>query len=296
VKAAEAALAAAEDAERQIRNQMNAQENQHAAAQAEFIQAEKDYHRFEALYREGSVAAEKRDQARTAYKTTQAEAQAAEARIAALKASLAGVGQDIDRAKANLASAQSSRYNVEIQRYRLDSLKAQRDQYKADLQAARLNLSYCTIPAPLDGYVDQKWVQIGDSIAPGQALMAVVPLQAAYLEANFKETELTQVRLGQPAKIQADIYPGYTYEGKVAGIGAGTGAAFSLLPPENASGNWIKIVQRVPVKIVLNSPPPPEYPLRVGLSLTVTIDTSDRSGKTLIPDDAPSKAVSSIAP
>jgi membrane fusion protein (multidrug efflux system) len=178
----------------------------------------------------------------------------------------------------------------------LDSLKAQRDQYKAELDTARLNLSYCTLPAPVDGYVDQKWVQVGDRIAPGQALMAVVPLQAAYVEANFKETELTDVRLGQPAKIRADIYPGFAYRGRVAGIGAGTGAAFSLLPPENATGNWIKIVQRVPVKIVLNTPPPPERPLRVGLSLTVTIDTGDRSGGTLIAESGAKRAVSGTVP
>ncbi|MGE5257280.1 MAG: efflux RND transporter periplasmic adaptor subunit [Hyphomicrobiales bacterium] len=296
VQAAEDSLAAARDTEQQTRSQLDALQSQYDAARAEFIRARKDYNRFEALYRQGSVAAEKRDQARTAYKTTRAGMNAAGDRIAALKASLAGIGQDIDRAKANLASAQSTRYNVDIQRYRLDSLKAQRDQYKADLDAARLNLSYCTIPAPLDGYVDQKWVQVGDSIAPGQALMAVVPLQAVYVEADFKESELAHVRLGQPAKIRADIYPAYTYEGRVAGIGAGTGAAFSLLPPENATGNWIKIVQRVPVKIVLNAPPPPEHPLRVGLSSTVTIDTRDRSGGTLISEEETKKAVSAIAP
>jgi membrane fusion protein (multidrug efflux system) len=89
------------------------------------------------------------------------------------------------------------------------------------------------------------------------------------------------VRLGQTAVIEADIYPDYIYHGKVVGIRAGTGAAFSLLPPENATGNWIKIVQRVPVKIAFDAPPPPRYPLRVGLSLTVTINTSDRSGKAL---------------
>jgi membrane fusion protein (multidrug efflux system) len=296
VRAAEASLAAARDTAQQSRSQLNALESQHAAARAEFLQAQKDYDRFEALYRRGSVAAEKRDQAQTVYKTTKASAQAAESQIAALKASMAGIDQDIDRAEANLALAQSGRYNVDIQRYRLDSLKAQRDQFKADLDAARLNLSYCTIAAPMDGYVAEKWVQVGDSIAPGQALMAVVPLRAVYVEANFKETELTHVRLGQPVKIRADIYPGYTYEGRVAGIEAGTGAAFSLLPPENATGNWIKIVQRIPVKIALNQPPSPERPLRVGVSLTVTIDTTDRSGGTLVSEKPAVKVVSAIAP
>ena len=161
------------------------------------------------------------------------------------------------------------------------SLKAQRDGYKADLDEAELNLSYCTIAAPIAGFIAQKSIQVGDRVQPGLALMAVVPLQEIYAEANFKETDLTHVRLGQTAVIEADIYPDYIYHGKVVGIRAGTGAAFSLLPPENATGNWIKIVQRVPVKIAFDAPPPPRYPLRVGLSLTVTINTSDRSGKAL---------------
>ena len=112
--------------------------------------------------------------------------------------------------------------------------------------------------------------------------MAVVPLQDVYVEANFKETQLKNVRLGQPVSVQADIYPGHTYHGTVIGIRAGTGAAFSLFPPENATGNWIKVVQRIPVKIRLTTPPPPEYPLRVGNSLNVTIYTKDKSGGMLI--------------
>ena len=112
--------------------------------------------------------------------------------------------------------------------------------------------------------------------------MAVVPLQEVYVEANFKETQLKNVRLGQPVTITADIYPGYAYQGTVLGIRAGTGAAFSLLPLENATGNWIKVVQRVPVKISLSAPPPPDHPLRVGFSLNVTIHTRDLSGPMLL--------------
>ena len=152
----------------------------------------------------------------------------------------------------------------------------------AELEAARLNLSYCVIAAPIDGYIAQKNIQLGDRVQPGQALMAVVPLGKIYIEANFKETQLTNVRIGQPASISADIYPGYVYTGKVSGIRAGTGAAFSLIPPENATGNWIKVVQRIPVKIELDRPPPPDHPLRVGASLDVTIDVADRNGSYLL--------------
>jgi membrane fusion protein (multidrug efflux system) len=113
--------------------------------------------------------------------------------------------------------------------------------------------------------------------------MAVVPLQEIYVEANFKETQLTNVRLGQPAKIEADVYPRYSYRGRVTGVRAGTGAAFSLLPAENATGNWIKVVQRVPVKIQFDGPVPPDHPLVVGMSLEVTIDTSNTDGTMLMP-------------
>jgi membrane fusion protein (multidrug efflux system) len=107
-------------------------------------------------------------------------------------------------------------------------------------------------------------------------------LHDIYVEANFKETQLENVRLGQPVEMEADIYPGYTFDGKVVGIRAGTGAAFSLLPPENATGNWIKVVQRVPVKVKLDRQPSPDHPLPVGVSLGVTVRTHDRSGPRLV--------------
>jgi membrane fusion protein (multidrug efflux system) len=112
--------------------------------------------------------------------------------------------------------------------------------------------------------------------------MAVVPLKEIYVDANYKETDLTDVHVGQPATITADIYPGHTYYGKVAGILAGTGAAFSLIPPENATGNWIKVVQRIPVRILLDKPPSPKYPLRVGASLEVSINIKNKSGPLLL--------------
>jgi membrane fusion protein (multidrug efflux system) len=111
--------------------------------------------------------------------------------------------------------------------------------------------------------------------------MAIVPVDRLYLTANYKETQLTDVRVGQPAEISADIYPGYVYNGHVDSISVGTGAAFALLPPENATGNWVKVVQRVPVKVVLNEKPPPDKLLRMGLSVEVTIDVTDKRGPLL---------------
>ncbi len=188
----------------------------------------------------------------------------------------------MNRARAQLQSARSERSNVDVQIRKVESLKGKRDKSLAELEAARLNLSYCVVAAPIDGYIAQKNIQVGDRVQPGQALMAVVPLNKIYIEANFKESQLTEVRVGQPAAISADIYPGYAYKGKVAGIRAGTGAAFSLIPPENATGNWIKVVQRIPVRIELDQPPPPNHPLRVGASLEVTLDIADRSGSYLL--------------
>jgi len=281
ITGAKAALKAARDSRQATEHQLSELESQRKGIQANFTFAQKNYQRYEALYRDGAVAAERRDEARTKFRQAKAALDAIDDRISSEKASLAGIEQDINRAQAKLNSAQAELYQNDIQRSRLASLKAQRDVYKAELNAAQLNLGYCTITAPIDGFIAQKSIQVGDRVQPGLALMAVVPLQEIYVEANFKETDLTHVRLGQPAVIQADIYPDYTYHGKVAGIRAGTGAAFSLLPPENATGNWIKVVQRVPVKISLNEPPPPGRPLLVGLSLEVTVNTSNRSGQAL---------------
>ena len=126
-----------------------------------------------------------------------------------------------------------------------------------------------------------KTAHVGNRVQVGEPLLAIVPLGKLYLTANFKETQLTDVRVGQKAEIVADIYPDYTYRGHVDSISMGTGAAFSLLPPENATGNWVKVVQRVPVKIVIEGPEPQDKPLRLGLSVEVAIDLNDRSGPLL---------------
>ncbi len=154
-------------------------------------------------------------------------------------------------------------------------------QAQADLDQARLNVSYTTVLAPADGYISQKRVEVGQRIQPGQPLMALVSLDEPYVVANFKETEITKVRIGQPVDIKVDVYPDFVYAGRVAGIDAGTGAAFALLPPQNASGNWVKVVQRVPVKIILDKVPPETHPLRVGLSAEVSVNVMDLSGPLL---------------
>jgi len=147
---------------------------------------------------------------------------------------------------------------------------------------AWLALQRTRIVAPIDGYVALRSVQLGQRIAPGEGLMSIVPLQDVWLEANFKEGQLRNLRIGQPARIITDVYGSdVVFHGRVIGLSAGTGAAFSLLPPQNASGNWIKVVQRIPVKIALQPEELARNPLRIGLSTTTIIDTHDRSGLVL---------------
>lgn len=279
--AAEAAVLAAQDRERELRHRIEELERNRVAAEAELNHARKDFERYSNLYKEGAGSEQQRDRTSTAFKKGNAQYEATAAQIAAGKASLAGALQEIGRARAQLKEAEANRLQIEVEKKNLAVLRAKLAETQAQLETAELNLSYCTITAPIPGYVAQKRVQMGERVQPGQPLLAVIPLRNIYVEANFKETQLQDVRIGQPVEIKADIYPGRTYQGKVAGIRAGTGAAFSLLPPENATGNWIKVVQRIPVKILLDAPPPDQFPLRVGASLEVSILTADKSGPTL---------------
>lgn len=152
----------------------------------------------------------------------------------------------------------------------------------AQLRAAYLAAHRTSLVAPVDGYVAKRTVQVGQQIAPGTPLLSIVPLTDVWVEANFKETELAHVRIGQPVTLTADLYgDDIEYRGRVVGLAPGTGSAFALLPPQNATGNWIKIVQRLPVRIELDPEQLEKHPLRVGLSMDVKIDTHDRSGPTL---------------
>ena len=282
VRETEALVLASRDKVEEARHRLEELQQKRLAALAEFKHAERDYERYDNLYLDGAGTEQQRDRTGTARKKAKAQLEAADAEIAALRAFLQAAGQEVDRTRAQHQASLGDRRRVEIEELNLAALKAELAEKQAKLQAAELQLSYCTITAPISGYISQKNIQLGDRVQPGQPLMSVVPLQDVYVEANFKETQLEHVRIGQKTTVHADIYPGHAYRGRVTGIRAGTGAAFSMLPPENATGNWIKVVQRVPVRIDLDQPPPPDHPLRVGLSLEVTIDTHDRSGATLL--------------
>jgi membrane fusion protein (multidrug efflux system) len=229
-------------------------------AASQLNQAKIDFARATALKSQGIVSAAYYDQAQTALRVATANSALAEHQLAESKAAL---GEEVDQ-------SDHSRYDRPIVK-----------QAEAALQAAKLDLAYTKIYAPFAGIVTHKTVHVGHRVQVGEPLMAVVPLKHLYVTANFKETQLTDVRVGQKATVEADIYPGYVYEGHVDSISMGTGAAFSLLPPENATGNWVKVVQRVPVKIVFDQDIPADKPLRLGLSVEVAIDVGNRHGSLL---------------
>jgi membrane fusion protein (multidrug efflux system) len=160
-------------------------------------------------------------------------------------------------------------------------------QAKAAYRDAWIAAQRNAVVAPVTGYVADRSVQLGQHIQAGQALMTVVPLNNLWVDANFKEVQLRHLRIGQPAEVRSDLYGGsFIYHGHVQGMSAGTGASFALLPAQNASGNWIKVVQRVPVRIQIDDADLTKSPLRVGLSATVTVDTTSRSGPVLAAEPA----------
>jgi membrane fusion protein, multidrug efflux system len=221
-------------------------------------QARIDFQRAKSLKEQGVVSAEQYDQAETGLRIAVADEALAEHQLTQAEAALGSQYDD------------HSHYDRPVVK-----------QAEAALEAAKLDLDYTKLTAPFAGVVTHKSAHAGNRVQVGEPLLAIVPLRKLYVTANFKETQLTDVRVGQKAEIVADIYPGYTYQGHVDSISMGTGAAFSLLPPENATGNWVKVVQRVPVKIVIDGAVPEDKPLRLGLSVEVAIDLGDRSGPLL---------------
>jgi membrane fusion protein, multidrug efflux system len=191
--------------------------------------------------------------------------------------------ESVDLAKAALTQAvrQASASHALIDGTRLQNNPAvlqAKTAFRDTWIAAQRN----AVVAPVTGYVAERSVQLGQHIQAGQALMTVIPLHALWVDANFKEVQLRNLRIGQPAEVRSDLYGGaFIFHGHVTGMSAGTGAAFALLPPQNASGNWIKVVQRVPVRIEIDDAELSKWPLRVGLSATVTIDTTHRDGPVL---------------
>ena len=222
--------------------------------------------------------------------TDLAAAQVDLARRVRLGGSGAVSGEELQHARDRVQSAQAALHAAEQQlaanRARVDNTTlADHPQVRAAAAAVRdayLTYSRTALPAPVSGFVARRNVQLGERVSPGAALMAVVPLDQVWVDANFKEPQLAAMRVGQPVRLTADLYGSrVVYHGKVAGFGAGTGSAFALLPAQNATGNWIKIVQRVPVRIALDPREVAAHPLQIGLSMKAEIDVHDRSGARL---------------
>ncbi len=226
---------------RQAQDDLNAK-----AAQAAF--AGEDALRYRSLALTSFGTRQNAERASAADKEAQSAARSAQAGLAAARQQLTVLDAEIAEARAGVAQA------------------------KADLAAARLNLGYTAIRAPIDGYVGNRAAQVGAYVASGAYLLSVIPARGLWVDANFKEDQLAQMRPGQPATVIADVLPGQVFHGHVLSLAPGTGAVFSVIPPENATGNFTKIVQRVPVRIALDDGAATLGALRPGLSMTVSVD------------------------
>ena len=232
-----------------------------ASAQADFDRARTDLQRRQALSASGAVSGDELTTAQNRFSTAQAGLAAARAaRVQALANRTAAEGtREVNAANINGVTAD---LNPEVAAAR------------AKLDAAQLALVRTTLRAPIDGVVSKKAVQVGQQVAVGAPLMAIVPTTQAFVDANFKEVQLDKVKIGQPVILVSDLYGDHVkFHGKVRGLSGGTGSAFSLIPAQNASGNWIKVVQRLPVRIDIDPADLKAHPLRIGLSMKATIDT-----------------------
>jgi membrane fusion protein (multidrug efflux system) len=247
---------------------------------ANATKATRDVERLRGLLAKDEVSQQQFDAATATADAQGATAEAAKAqiteaeagiRVAEIKLMQARVGEQ--NAQASLRSAQTGPQQVAATQARAAAAEAHVQQAKAALEQAELNLQYTTIKAPQKGTISRKAAEAGQVIQAGQPLMALVPLETVWITANFKETQLSSMRPGQSATIKVDAYGGREFKGKIESIAAATGARFSLLPPENATGNYVKVVQRVPVKIVLDAAQDPEHLLRPGMSVVPTVYT-----------------------
>ena len=242
--------------------QITLRESDVAKAQTEIARATDDLNRRQSLAGNGAVSREDLNHAQTQLANGKNALTAAQAGVASAKAQLLGnqamtEGTALEQHPSVLAAA-------------------------AKVREAYLSTQRTTLPAPVDAHVARRSVQLGQRVVAGTPLMSIVDLRQLWVDANFKEVQLRNIRIGQPVHLTADLYgKKVDYKGTVAGLGMGTGAAFALLPAQNATGNWIKVVQRVPVRVLLDAAQLARNPLRVGLSMEVSVDISNQDGKSL---------------
>ena len=242
--------------------QITLRESDVTRAQVEIARASDDFNRRQSLIKNGAVSKEDLNHAQT--------------QLANGKSTLAAAQAALAVAREQLVSNQAMTDGVSIERHPSVLAAA------AKLREAWLASQRMALPAPVEGYVARRSVQLGQRVAAGTPLMSIVPMNQMWVDANFKEVQLRKIRIGQSVKLTADLYgKKLEYTGTVAGLGMGTGSAFALLPAQNATGNWIKVVQRVPVRVALDAAEVAKNPLRVGLSMEATVDVSQQEGKAL---------------
>ena len=242
--------------------QVNLRDTDVAKAQTEVSRATDDLARRQSLVGNGAVSKE--------------ELAHAQSQLAQAQSALAAARAAVVTARDQLGSNQTLTDGTKLESHPNVQGAA------AKVREAYLALHRASLPAPVDGYIAKRTVQLGQRVAAGTPLMSVIALNTLWVDANFKEVQLRNIRIGQPVTLTADVYgKRVEYKGTVAGLGAGTGAAFSLLPAQNATGNWIKVVQRVPVRVALDAKEVAANPLRVGLSMEATVDVTQQDGKTL---------------
>ena len=252
-----------------LQAQIALREADQARAESDLARAQDDLARRAPLVATGAVGKEE-------FNHTNAQLSAAKSAVAAAKSAVLA-------AREQLTSNQSLTDNTSVEQHP-NVLRA-----SARVREAYLALKRAELPSPVDGYVAKRSVQVGQRVQAGAPLMSVIALDQVWVDANFKESQLQSLRIGQPVSLKADLYgKKVEYHGKIEGLGAGTGAAFALLPAQNATGNWIKVVQRVPVRVSLDPRELADHPLRVGLSMDAKVDISDTSGKMLA--DAPRRS------
>jgi len=249
-------------------------------AQVNYEKAMKDLERMKPLIAKDEISKQQYDgfvAAAEAAKASENSAQSAvieaESGVDLAEARINESKSTIGIAESEVEAAAAAPHEVTASQARISAASAEIERAKAAVEQARLDLEYTVVRAPVAGIVSRKNIEIGTVIQGGQPLMAVVPLSDVWVIANFKETQLREIRVGQEAEIRIDTYGGTTFRARVDSIAAATGARFSLLPPENASGNFVKVVQRVPVKLVLAEKPDPQHVLRPGMSAVVTVLT-----------------------
>jgi membrane fusion protein (multidrug efflux system) len=247
------------------------------AQTAQLKQARIDIRRGEDLYKKEVISKEKYENTQTAYEVTEAQLKGAQEQLLQVKANretqLARLKQaEVDAMKAE-ATLETQKTVIKQAESTISTQRSLIQQKRAVLKTSELNRDYTRIYAPADGYITKRSAEVGNQVQAGQPLMALVPLAAEeiWITANYKETQLKGVKPGQKVKIKVDMNPGRVFQGRVDSLMAGTGSAFSLFPPENATGNYVKVVQRIPVKIVLEQGEDPGHMLRIGMSVVPTI-------------------------